>query len=52
VITVVGIGAEGWEGLAPGARAAIAAAATVIGSERQLALLPAGEVRAQRRELP
>ena len=39
-IAVVGIGADGWAGLGEAARAAIRAAAQVIGSERQLALLP------------
>jgi precorrin-6Y C5,15-methyltransferase (decarboxylating) len=40
-ITVVGIGADGWDGLAAQARAAILAAEEVIGSPRQLGLLPA-----------
>jgi precorrin-6B C5,15-methyltransferase / cobalt-precorrin-6B C5,C15-methyltransferase len=40
-VTVVGIGADGWPGLGDGARAAILAAGRVIGSRRQLALLPA-----------
>jgi precorrin-6Y C5,15-methyltransferase (decarboxylating) len=40
VITVVGIGADGWEGLGDRARAAVLAADTIVGSERQLALLP------------
>lgn len=39
-ITVVGIGADGWDGLAARARAAILAADEVIGSPRQLDLLP------------
>jgi precorrin-6B C5,15-methyltransferase / cobalt-precorrin-6B C5,C15-methyltransferase len=52
VIAVVGIGADGWAGLPPAARAAVAGARTVIGSERQLALLPADEVAADRRRLP
>jgi precorrin-6Y C5,15-methyltransferase (decarboxylating) len=39
-IVVVGIGADGWTGLAEPARAAILAAEEVIGSERQLATLP------------
>jgi precorrin-6B C5,15-methyltransferase / cobalt-precorrin-6B C5,C15-methyltransferase len=51
VIAVVGIGADGWAGLAPAARAAVAGAGTVIGSERQLALLPA-DLGADRRPLP
>lgn len=37
---VVGIGAEGWEGLGPAARDAILAADEVVGSRRQLELLP------------
>ncbi|GJF27386.1 precorrin-6Y C5,15-methyltransferase [Kitasatospora sp. NE20-6] len=41
VITVVGVGADGWEGLAPAAREALLAAEAVIGAPRQLALLPA-----------
>jgi precorrin-6B C5,15-methyltransferase / cobalt-precorrin-6B C5,C15-methyltransferase len=39
-IVVVGIGADGWAGLGERARAAILAADEVIGSRRQLALLP------------
>ncbi|HEY7814999.1 MAG TPA: precorrin-6y C5,15-methyltransferase (decarboxylating) subunit CbiE [Nakamurella sp.] len=39
-IDVVGIGADGWAGLSPRARAAIGGARTVVGSPRQLALLP------------
>jgi precorrin-6B C5,15-methyltransferase / cobalt-precorrin-6B C5,C15-methyltransferase len=49
-LTVVGIGADGWAGLGEPARAAIAAAELVVGSERQLALLPTGE--AELRPLP
>jgi precorrin-6Y C5,15-methyltransferase (decarboxylating) len=41
-IVVVGIGADGWEGLASPARQAVLAADEVIGSRRQLELLPAG----------
>jgi precorrin-6Y C5,15-methyltransferase (decarboxylating) len=40
VITVVGIGADGWAGLGEEARAAVLAAETIVGSARQLALLP------------
>ncbi len=50
-IVVVGIGADGWAGLGEGARAALSDARAVIGSERQLALLPA-EVGGERRPLP
>ncbi|MFD0260945.1 precorrin-6y C5,15-methyltransferase (decarboxylating) subunit CbiE [Kitasatospora indigofera] len=41
-ITVVGIGADGWPGLAGTARQALREAEVVIGGPRQLALLPAG----------
>lgn len=41
LITVVGVGADGWAGLGPAARAAIRDADEVVGSARQLALLPA-----------
>jgi precorrin-6Y C5,15-methyltransferase (decarboxylating) len=40
-VSVVGIGADGWEALAPAAREAILGADEIIGSARQLALLPA-----------
>jgi precorrin-6Y C5,15-methyltransferase (decarboxylating) len=40
VITVVGVGADGWEGLTPAAQQAISSAAVVIGAPRQLALVP------------
>ncbi|MFJ4713016.1 precorrin-6y C5,15-methyltransferase (decarboxylating) subunit CbiE [Streptomyces sp. NPDC088785] len=40
-VTVVGIGADGWPGLPPASRAALAAAEVVIGGPRQLDLLPA-----------
>jgi precorrin-6Y C5,15-methyltransferase (decarboxylating) len=39
-LTVVGIGADGWAGLGDAARAAVLAADTIVGSRRQLALLP------------
>ncbi|MBB4910961.1 precorrin-6y C5,15-methyltransferase (decarboxylating) subunit CbiE [Actinophytocola algeriensis] len=39
-ITVVGIGVDGWAGLAEPARNAVAVAEVVVGSTRQLALLP------------
>lgn len=39
-IAVVGIGADGWSGLGERARAAILAAKEIVGSDRQLALLP------------
>lgn len=40
-VTVVGIGADGWPGLAPVSREALGAAEVVIGGPRQLELLPA-----------
>ncbi|NED22461.1 cobalamin biosynthesis bifunctional protein CbiET, partial [Streptomyces sp. SID9913] len=46
-VTVVGIGADGWQGLPPAAQAALLDAETVIGGPRQLALLPP-ECRAER----
>ncbi len=39
-LTVVGIGADGWAGLGEPAREALASAELIVGSERQLALLP------------
>lgn len=39
-VTVVGIGADGWPGLAPDAREALRAAEAVVAGPRQLALLP------------
>ena len=50
-IAVVGIGADGWPGLGEPARAALLAADEIVGSARQLALLP-GEAAARRRPLP
>ncbi|HEV3045827.1 MAG TPA: precorrin-6y C5,15-methyltransferase (decarboxylating) subunit CbiE [Solirubrobacteraceae bacterium] len=50
-IVVVGIGADGWPGLGERPRAALLACAQVVGSERQLALLPE-QVRAARRPWP
>jgi precorrin-6B C5,15-methyltransferase / cobalt-precorrin-6B C5,C15-methyltransferase len=46
-VTVVGIGADGWDGLSPAARRAISGAEVLRGSARQLSLLPA-EVDAER----
>lgn len=42
---IIGIGADGWDGLNAPARAALNAAGLVLGSERQTALLPAGMPR-------
>lgn len=50
-LAVVGIGADGWAGLGEPARAALQAARTIVGSARQLGLLPA-ELQAQRRAWP
>ena len=49
-LTVVGLGADGWPGLGEPARAAVLAADTIVGSERQLALVP--ETGALRRLWP
>jgi precorrin-6B C5,15-methyltransferase / cobalt-precorrin-6B C5,C15-methyltransferase len=54
VITVVGIGADGWASLSEQARAAVLAADLLVGGERQLDLLPpeaGGERRAWPRNL-
>src|SRR5262249_7651767 len=51
-LTVVGIGADGFGGLGEGARAALAAAPLVVGSTRQLDLLPATATNAVARRLP
>jgi precorrin-6B C5,15-methyltransferase / cobalt-precorrin-6B C5,C15-methyltransferase len=40
-VTVVGIGADGWDGLSPAARRAVEDAEVLRGSDRQLALVPA-----------
>jgi precorrin-6Y C5,15-methyltransferase (decarboxylating) len=50
-LTVVGIGADGWGGLGDAARAALGATALIVGSQRQLDLLPP-EVGATRRPWP
>ncbi|HMG63573.1 MAG TPA: precorrin-6y C5,15-methyltransferase (decarboxylating) subunit CbiE, partial [Streptosporangiaceae bacterium] len=44
-VTVVGIGADGWDGLGEAARAALRRAPVIVGSARQLALLPELGVR-------
>ncbi|WP_431917427.1 precorrin-6y C5,15-methyltransferase (decarboxylating) subunit CbiE [Nonomuraea jabiensis] len=41
MITVVGIGADGWDGLSPDARRALEAAEVLMGGRRQLDLVPA-----------
>ncbi|HEV2779832.1 MAG TPA: precorrin-6y C5,15-methyltransferase (decarboxylating) subunit CbiE [Actinophytocola sp.] len=45
MVTVVGIGADGWAGLAPPARAALAEAEVLIGSARQLALVESDAIK-------
>jgi precorrin-6Y C5,15-methyltransferase (decarboxylating) len=50
-IVVVGIGADGWDGLSPRARRAVEDADVLRGSARQLALVP-DEVRAERLPWP
>ncbi|WP_052411312.1 bifunctional cobalt-precorrin-7 (C(5))-methyltransferase/cobalt-precorrin-6B (C(15))-methyltransferase [Streptomyces sp. NRRL S-118] len=47
-VTVVGIGADGWAGLADASRDALRTAEVVIGGDRQLALLPHDACRAER----
>jgi precorrin-6Y C5,15-methyltransferase (decarboxylating) len=46
-VTVVGIGAEGWDGLTGAARQALGEAEVLLGSKRQLDLVPS-EVQAER----
>ncbi|MFH8344764.1 precorrin-6y C5,15-methyltransferase (decarboxylating) subunit CbiE [Streptomyces sp. NPDC018045] len=41
-VTVVGIGADGWDGLPAASQEALRRAGTLVGGARQLALLPAG----------
>ncbi len=48
MITVVGIGADGWDGLPASVRARVEEAATVLGGRRHLELLP--DIPGQRRE--
>ena len=43
LVTVVGIGADGWDGLTPAARAIIGSAEVVLGGPRQLSLLPVAD---------
>jgi precorrin-6Y C5,15-methyltransferase (decarboxylating) len=51
IVTVAGIGADGWPGLSPLARDAIGQAEVIIGGARHLALLPAA-VSGRRVPLP
>ena len=50
-LTVVGIGADGWGGLGEASRRALIDASVIVGSERQLGLLPA-EAGGARRAWP
>ncbi|HTK66700.1 MAG TPA: cobalamin biosynthesis bifunctional protein CbiET, partial [Pseudonocardia sp.] len=50
-VVVVGIGADGWDGLAPPARRAVSDAEVLLGSRRQLDLI-GPESRAERIEWP
>ncbi|WP_431957217.1 precorrin-6y C5,15-methyltransferase (decarboxylating) subunit CbiE [Nocardia lijiangensis] len=50
-IAVIGIGADGWDGLGAAAREAVAAAEVIFGSERQLALVPT-DLGGERRPWP
>ena len=45
-VTVVGIGADGWDGLTPRAIRAISASKVILGSVRQLALVGVARVPA------
>ncbi|MFD3543264.1 precorrin-6y C5,15-methyltransferase (decarboxylating) subunit CbiE [Streptomyces sp. NPDC058662] len=51
-VTVVGVGADGWAGLAAAARSALASAEVLIGGPRQLDLLPAGDCPGERVSWP
>jgi precorrin-6B C5,15-methyltransferase / cobalt-precorrin-6B C5,C15-methyltransferase len=51
LVTVAGIGADGWRGLSPDSRDALRRAAVIVGGPRQLALLP-GDVPGRRVLLP
>jgi precorrin-6Y C5,15-methyltransferase (decarboxylating) len=51
IVTVAGLGADGWPGLPPLTRDAISQAQVIVGGPRQLALLPAA-VTGQRVPLP
>ncbi|MEV7190509.1 precorrin-6y C5,15-methyltransferase (decarboxylating) subunit CbiE [Streptomyces sp. NPDC093510] len=51
-VAVVGIGADGWDGLPAASRAALAQAEVLIGGPRQLELLPAGQCAGERVSWP
>jgi precorrin-6Y C5,15-methyltransferase (decarboxylating) len=40
VVTVVGIGADGWDGLTPDSQKLVGSAQVLLGGERQLTALP------------
>ncbi|GHF94705.1 precorrin-6y C5,15-methyltransferase (decarboxylating) subunit CbiE [Streptomyces filamentosus] len=48
VVSVVGIGADGWDGLPEGSRRVLREAEVLIGGPRQLALLPAADCPGER----
>jgi precorrin-6Y C5,15-methyltransferase (decarboxylating) len=50
IVSVVGIGADGWTGLSPAAQDTIRSAEVLLGSSRQLALIP--DARADRVQWP
>jgi precorrin-6Y C5,15-methyltransferase (decarboxylating) len=52
VVTVIGIGAGGWDSLSTEARAAVRAADLLVGGERHLDLIPVDEAPAPRRPWP
>lgn len=53
IVTVAGVGADGWPGLSPPTRDAIERAEVIVGAPRHLALLPAGSpVEGRRIPLP
>ncbi|AWK10254.1 cobalamin biosynthesis bifunctional protein CbiET [Streptomyces spongiicola] len=47
-VSVIGIGADGWDGLPETSRAALRTAEVLVGGPRQLALLPAGVCAGER----
>ena len=51
-VAVVGIGADGWDGLGVGGRTAITDARILLGAARQLDLVPAAASAAERRPWP
>ncbi|MFF0475099.1 precorrin-6y C5,15-methyltransferase (decarboxylating) subunit CbiE [Streptomyces sp. NPDC004284] len=52
VVSVVGIGADGWDGLPEGSRRVLRAAEVLIGAPRQLDLLPADACAGERTTWP